>query len=110
MDSQIRSFGAAPVPSNYFTVDMTQDGISRINGRPVKITDYMPAFVSGSAGTGNFAIVGDFRHYLVCSRAGMNLERIPMLFDVTNQRPTGTVAILRGQEVARIGLCRVLPD
>jgi HK97 family phage major capsid protein len=88
MESQIRSFGAAPVPSSYFTVDMTQDGLSRLNGRPVRITDYMPAFVSGST-SGNYAIVGDFGNYVVASRAGMQLERIPMLFDSTTGRPTG---------------------
>jgi HK97 family phage major capsid protein len=43
------------------------------------------------AGTGTqpLLVVGDFRGYVVAQRAGMTVEFIPMLFDVTNNRPTG---------------------
>jgi hypothetical protein len=35
------------------------------------------------------SIVGDFHGFLVAQRAGMSIEFVPMLFDVTNNRPTG---------------------
>ena len=34
-------------------------------------------------------VVGNWQGYLFAQRAGMNIEFIPQLFDVTNNRPTG---------------------
>jgi HK97 family phage major capsid protein len=34
-------------------------------------------------------IMGDFRYYVIVDRIGLNIEVIPHLFDVTNNRPTG---------------------
>jgi len=72
-----------------YTVGLTADGIGVINGRRYLTSDYAPAF-TGTTGTVNLAVLGDFSNYVVAQRAGMNVEAIPHLFDVTNNRPTGT--------------------
>lgn len=92
VESTIRQFATNANSSAYFTVDLTAEGVSRINGRPVIVTDYAPGFtgaVPGTTGAANILAVGDFKNYLIAQRAGMSVEQIPMLFDVTNNRPTG---------------------
>lgn len=93
VESAIRQFAsAAGSSSSYFTVDLTADGVSRINGRPVIVSDYAPTYASGVPGTtgaANILVVGDFRHYLVAQRAGMSVEQIPMLFSTTTNLPDG---------------------
>jgi HK97 family phage major capsid protein len=88
-ESQIRSFSSANQSSAYFTVDLTADGLSRLNGRPVTVTDYAPAFVAGSAGHQNYVVVGDFKSYVVARRSGLAVEPINHLFDTTTGRPLG---------------------
>lgn len=87
VENQIRAF---PTSSNFgfFTVDLTKDGIAVLNGRPVRQTDYAPNF-TGTTGQASIALLGDFSNFVVAQRAGMNVELIPNLFDVTNNRPTG---------------------
>lgn len=92
VESAIRAFGSSGSASAYFTVDLTADGVSRINGRPVVVSDYAPTMASGVPGTTgaqNILVVGDFRHYLVAQRAGMSVEQIPMLFSTTTNLPDG---------------------
>jgi HK97 family phage major capsid protein len=71
-----------------FSVNITEEAIPRLFGRQYPMNDYMEDLPSG---TGNEAllVVGDFRGYVVAQRAGMMVEFIPMLFDTTNNRPTG---------------------
>ncbi len=71
-----------------FTVDMTEDGIGQLLGAPYDMNDYFTDLASGT-GTQNLAVVGNWQGFLVAQRAGMNVEFVPMLFDVTNNRPTG---------------------
>ncbi len=71
-----------------FTVDMTAEGIGNLFGRPYEMNDYFADFASGT-GTQSWLAVGNWQGYLVAQRAGMNIEFVPMLFDVTNNRPTG---------------------
>ena len=44
---------------------------------------------SGTTGASNLLVVGDFRNFVIADRAGMTVELVPHLFDVTNNRPTG---------------------
>lgn len=89
-ESAIRALGAGPNPSAYITVDLTADGISMLNGRPVHVTDYMPSWpVLGTTPHTPFAIVGDFKQYLIAMRLGMASERVAHLFSTTNARPVG---------------------
>lgn len=71
-----------------FTVNMTAEGIGELFGAPYDMNDYFQDFAAGT-GTQNWAVVGNWQGFLVAQRAGMNIEFVPMLFDVTNNRPTG---------------------
>ncbi|TLQ45761.1 phage major capsid protein [Streptomyces marianii] len=71
-----------------FTVDITQEAIPRLFGREYPMNDFMQDDPAGT-GTQPLLLVGDFKGYLVAQRAGMTVEFIPQLFDVTNNRPTG---------------------
>lgn len=104
VESAIRQFAASAGSSSaYFTVDLTADGVSRINGRPVVVTDYAPTFASGVPGTtgaANILTVGDFSNYLIAQRAGMSVEQIPMLWGSSSRLPTGQRGIFAW---ARVG-------
>ena len=93
VESAVRQFAASAGSSSaYFTVDLTGDGVSRINGRPVVVTDYAPTFsgsVPGTTGAQNILVVGDFSNYVIAQRAGMSVEQIPMLWGSSNRLPTG---------------------
>jgi len=71
-----------------FTVNITESAIPRMFGREYPMNDYMSSVQVGTA-AGNLLIVGNWKGFLVAQRAGMNIEFVPMLFDVTNNRPTG---------------------
>ncbi|WP_432247706.1 phage major capsid protein [Streptomyces sanyensis] len=71
-----------------FTVDITQEAIPRLFGKEYPMNDFMEDDPAGT-GTQPLLVVGDFMGYLVAQRAGMTVEFIPQLFDVTNNRPTG---------------------
>jgi HK97 family phage major capsid protein len=94
VESAIRAFSvtASGNPNAYFTVDLTEGGITALNGRPVIRTDYMPSGTNGSVpgttGAANILIVGNFHSYLFGQRAGMSVEPVSHLFGNSN-RPTG---------------------
>ena len=71
-----------------FTVNLTDEAIPRLFGRPYPVNDYMEDMPTDT-GTEPLLVVGDFSGYVVAQRAGMTVEFIPHLFDVTNNRPTG---------------------
>jgi HK97 family phage major capsid protein len=71
-----------------FTVNLTEEGIGALFGRAYDQNDYMDDMTTGTTAA-NLAIVGNWQGFLVAQRAGMNIEFVPMLFDVTNNRPTG---------------------
>lgn len=71
-----------------YSVDLTAEGLVVVNGRPWYKTDYAPAF-TGTTGTVNLLVVGDFSNYLIAQRAGMTVENVPHLFGITNARPLG---------------------
>jgi len=98
VENEIRAFGSGTATSR-FTVDQTAEGISRLNGKPVVLSDYAPTF-TGTTGAANILVVGDFSNFLVAQRVGMNVEYIPHLFDVTYNRPTGTRGLFA---YARVG-------
>lgn len=87
VENEVRGFGSGTATSR-FTVDQTKEGISLLNGKQVLLSDAAPTF-TGTTGASNILVVGDFSNYLVAQRAGMNVELVPHLFDVTSNRPTG---------------------
>jgi HK97 family phage major capsid protein len=85
VQNAIRSLGTV---YNNFSVDITQEAIPHLFGKEYPMNDYMSSMPVGTA-AGNLLVVGDFHGFLVAQRAGMSIEFVPMLFDVTNNRPTG---------------------
>lgn len=71
-----------------FTVNMTAERIPQLFGRDYPLNDYYEDLTTGT-GVQPYMVVGDWQGFLVAQRAGMNIEFVPMLFDVTNNRPTG---------------------
>lgn len=62
-------------------------------GRPSQLLGY-PSYEASAMPTrttaGNrYLILGDFNQFLIVDKAGMDVELIPHLFDVTNNMPTG---------------------
>ncbi|MGH3539785.1 MAG: phage major capsid protein [Pseudonocardiaceae bacterium] len=84
--NEVATFGNANNLS-FVTVDFT-NVVSTVRQRPVEFSSYFPDF-TGTTGAANILTVGDFSNYLIASRAGMAVEPIPILFDVTSNRPTG---------------------
>lgn len=71
-----------------FTVNFTEEGVTRLKGRSMYENDYMADLPAGTAAA-NLLVVGDWRNFLVAQRAGMSIELVPHVLDVTNNRPTG---------------------
>lgn len=88
INNRIRQFGAANV-YHAATVTLPAGAAEVLFNRPVYESPYFPDF-SGTTGGENRLVVGDFSNYVVARRSGMNVELVPQLFDVTNNRPTGS--------------------
>lgn len=87
VENEIRAFGSGSATSR-FTVDQTAEGISRLNGKPVVLSDYAPLF-TGTTGASNLVIVGDPTTFLFAQRVGMTVEFIQNVVSGSNGRPTG---------------------
>lgn len=72
---------------SFVTVDLTGI-VETLRTRPVRYSSYTGDF-SGTTGASNLIVLGDFRNFVIVDRAGMSVELVPHLFDVTNNRPTG---------------------
>jgi HK97 family phage major capsid protein len=71
-----------------FTVNFTAEGVTQLKGRAMYENDYFADLPAGTTAA-NLLVVGDWRNFVVAQRAGMNIELVPHVFDVTNNRPTG---------------------
>ncbi len=87
-NNQIRQLGTANVYHAY-TVNLPDDWADTLFRRGVYESPYMSDFTTSTSSTAGIAVVGDFSNYVVARRGGMSVELIPMLFDVTFNRPTG---------------------
>lgn len=87
-NNKIRAFSSNNALHAY-TVDLTAEFAEMLMRKPVYENPYFPDF-TGTTGAANYLVVGDFSNYLIARRAGMSVELIPHLFDVTNNRPTGS--------------------
>jgi HK97 family phage major capsid protein len=87
INNLVRQFGAANV-YHAATVALPAGAAEVLFNRPVLENPYMPDF-TGTTGAEARAVVGDFSNYVIARRQGMNVELVPQLFDVTNNRPTG---------------------
>lgn len=86
VENDIRGFGSGTATSR-FTVDQTAEGISRLNGRPVVLSDWAPTWAGTDAA--KILVVGDFSRFKVVQRAGMTVELMPHVTSTGNGRPTG---------------------
>ena len=86
-NNAVRQLGTANV-YHAFTVNLPQDWADTLFRRAVRESPYMPDSTTNTTATIGIAVVGDFSNYLIARRGGMSVELIPMLFDVTNNRPT----------------------
>lgn len=84
--NEIAAFGNGNNLS-FLTVDLT-GVVETIRRRPIEFSSYFPDF-TGTTGSANILVVGDFRNYLIVDRVGMSVELVPHLFSTTNNRPTG---------------------
>lgn len=87
INNKIRQLGTANV-FHAFTENLTAEWAGIFFNKPVRETPYMTDLTTSAVHT-NVAVVGDFSNYVVARRAGMSVELVPHLFDVTNNRPTG---------------------
>lgn len=87
INNKIRQFGASNV-YHAATVALPAGAAEVLFSRPVYENPYFPDFTA-TTGAENRLVVGDFSNYVVARRSGMNVELVPQLFDVTNNRPTG---------------------
>ena len=87
IENRIRAFSEGSEGSR-FTVNQTAAGIGILNGKQVALTDHAPTFASPQASQ-DILVYGDFQHFVLAQRIGMNLELIPNLVGATNRYPTG---------------------
>jgi HK97 family phage major capsid protein len=86
VNGDIQQLGTEPGAA--FTVNFTAEGVTRLKGRDMYENDYFADLPAGTAAA-NLLVIGDWYNFVVAQRAGMNIELVPHVFDVTNNRPTG---------------------
>lgn len=86
--NEVRTFGSTGAGGSNFSVNITQESIPRLFGKPYYENDFMDDFTS-TTGAANLMVLGDFSNYLVAQRAGMNVELVPHLLHTSNNRPSG---------------------
>lgn len=85
--NEVRAFGNSGSGGANFSVNITQESIPHLYGKPYYTNDFMDDFTAVTT-SANLMIVGDFRNYVVAQRAGMNIELVPHLFGASH-RPSG---------------------
>ncbi len=70
------------------TTQLTEAAADRLLSRNAYTSSYFPDF-TGTTGQANILVVGDFSNYVIAQRAGMSIELVQHLVDVTSNRPTG---------------------
>lgn len=86
--NEVRQFAAGSSNSDAnFSVNITQESIPRLFGKPYYENDFMADFTA-STGAVNLMVLGDFSNYLIAQRAGMSVELVPHLLG-SNRRPSG---------------------
>ena len=96
----VRQFatGASSGGDANFTVNLMQEAVPRLFGKPWHLNDYM----DDAVGTGNvtsasdvsLVIVGDWRHFLIANRVGATVEQVQHVLDTTTGTPTGERGLL----------------
>lgn len=87
VNNAIRRFGTANV-FHASTVNLQDEWVDRLMNRQVYESPYFPDVVATTGHT-NQLVVGDFQHFIIARRAGMSVELVQHIVDVTSNRPTG---------------------
>jgi len=88
VNNAIRQLGTS-TQFHAYTVNLEEQWLNALMNKPVAESPYMPDSTTSTSATIGLAVVGDFQNYVIARRGGMNVELVPTLFDVTNNRPTG---------------------
>jgi HK97 family phage major capsid protein len=116
MVSRISSQASATVTNGLGASEWTFDsgsGQPRLFGRPVLQSSYCDSF-TGTTGTVNYAIVGDFSRFVICHRSGLDVELVHGIPDFSHgsNLPTGQIGIFGmsrfGSDVVDTNAFRVL--
>lgn len=87
------SVGSSAADAN-FTVNLSEEEIPRLFGKPIHYNDYMDAAVgyggSTSASDITPVILGDWRNFLIAQRVGATIETVQHMIDTTSGNPNGT--------------------
>jgi HK97 family phage major capsid protein len=86
--NKVRQFGAANVYHAY-TIGLMQGAVENLFARPVFENAYFPDF-TGTTGSENRLVVGDWDNYVIARRSGMTVELVPQLLHTSNNRPMGS--------------------
>lgn len=103
VENAIRQFGTTD-PN--FSVNIKDENINSLFRREYVENDFMAAMPTGVS-TAMLTILGDWKQFLIAQRMGMTVERIQMLFDPTNNRPTGQRGMVA---YARLGSGLLVPQ
>jgi HK97 family phage major capsid protein len=72
------------------TVQLPNETMDTLFNRAVYESPYMPDTTTFSTATSGYAIVGSFENFVLARRAGLSVELVQHLVDVTSNRPTGS--------------------
>lgn len=90
VSNAIRQFAAGSSNSDAnFSINITQEEIPRLLGRPYHLNDYMDSPATGTTSDCSLIIVGDWRHFLIAQRIGMTTEVVQHVMDTTTGTPKG---------------------
>jgi HK97 family phage major capsid protein len=81
--------GTAAADPN-FTVNLTDEAIPRLFGKPLHYNDYMDAPPAGATSDVVPVILGDWRNFLIAQRVGATIETVQHMIDTTSGNPNGT--------------------
>ncbi len=87
VNSAIRQLGTANV-FHAFTENLEAEWLAILFNKGVYESPYMPNTTTSTSLPEGYAVVGDFRNYLIARRGGMAIELIPNLVGATH-KPTG---------------------
>jgi HK97 family phage major capsid protein len=88
VNSKIRQMGVN-TQLHAQTVALPAGSADRLMDHSVYTSSYFPDYTSGTSAHQNVMVVGDWDNYVVARRAGMSIELVPHLLDVTSNRPLG---------------------
>jgi HK97 family phage major capsid protein len=115
MVSRISSQAAATVTNGLGSSEWTFDpgtGTPRLFGRPVLQSSWCDSF-TGTTGTVNYCVVGDFSRFVIAHRSGLDVESVTGIPNFPSSNlPTGQIGVFGmsrfGSDVVDVNAFRVL--